>query len=165
MNPIAELILGFQNLVAQLPEWAQPLIVAVAGAVPFIEGEGAASIGIVGGVNPIAAAIAGALGNFVAVALVVLLGARIRAAVTRRRGSAVKPRSARMEKFQRAFNRYGVVGVSLLGPLLLPTHFTAVALTGAGVPKGRVLLWQGVAIVLWTTALTLIITGVIAVAV
>lgn len=165
MNPIAELILGFQNLVAQLPEWAQPLIVAVAGAVPFIEGEGAASIGIVGGVNPIAAAIAGAVGNFVAVALVVLLGARIRAAVTRRRGSAAKPRSARMEKFQRAFNRYGVVGVSLLGPLLLPTHFTAVALTGVGVPKGRVLLWQGVAIVLWTTALTLIITGVIAVAV
>jgi hypothetical protein len=33
------------------------------------------------------------------------------------------------------------------------------------VPKARVLLWQGVAIVLWTTLLTLIITGVIAVAV
>ncbi|MCC4907524.1 small multidrug efflux protein [Microbacterium sp. cx-59] len=165
MNPLAELILNFQNLVAQLPEWAQPLIVAVAGAVPFIEGEGAATIGIVGGVNPVAAAIAGALGNFVAVALVVLLGAQIRAAIARRRKTPAKPRSARMEKFQRAFNRYGVVGVSLLGPLLLPTHFTAAALTGVGVPKGRVLVWQGVAIALWTTALTLIVTGVIAVAV
>ena len=165
MNPLAELILNFQNLVAQVPEWAQPLIVAVAGAVPFIEGEGAASIGIIGGVTPVAAAIAGAAGNFIAVTLVVLLGAQIRAAIGRRRKTEPKQRSARMEKFQRAFNRYGVVGVSLLGPLLLPTHFTAAALTGIGVPKGRVLLWQGVAIVLWTTALTLIITGVIAVAV
>ena len=162
MNPIAELVLRFQDLVAQLPEWAQPLIVFVAGAVPFIEGEGAASIGIIGGVPPVVAAIAGALGNFVAVAIVVLLSAQIRAAAKRRRASHQKPQSARMEKFQRAFNRYGVVGVSLLGPLLLPTHFTAVALTGVGVPKGRVLIWQGVAIVLWTTALTLIITGVIA---
>jgi membrane protein YqaA with SNARE-associated domain len=165
MNPIAELVLRFQELVAQLPEWAQPLIVFVAGAVPFIEGEGAATIGIVGGVNPISAAVAGALGNFAAVAIVVLLGAQIRSAIGRRRKKAPKPQSARMEKFQRAFNRYGVVGVSLLGPLLLPTHFTAAALTGVGVPKGRVLLWQGVAIVLWTTALTLIITGVIAFAV
>jgi uncharacterized membrane protein len=165
MNPIADLVLRFQDLVAQLPEWAQPLIVFVAGAVPFIEGEGAASIGIVGGVNPVAAAIAGALGNFAAVLVVVLLSARIRAAATRKRAGRATRRSARMEKFQRAFNRYGVVGVSLLGPLLLPTHFTAVALTGVGVPKGRVLVWQGVAIVLWTTALTLIITGVIAFAV
>ena len=66
-----------------------------------------------------------------------------------------------MEKFQRAFNRYGVVGVSLLGPLLLPTHFTAAALVGVGVPKGRVLLWQGIAIVLWTTLITLVITGIV----
>lgn len=163
MNPVADLILGFQNLIAQLPEWAQPLIVFVAGAVPFIEGEGAASIGIIGGINPVIAAIAGALGNFVAVAIVVLLGAQIRAALTRSKRR--KPASARKEKFQKAFNRYGVVGVSLLGPLLLPTHFTAAALVGTGVPKARVLLWQGVAIVLWTTLLTLIITGVIAVAV
>lgn len=165
MNPVADLVLGFQNLVAQLPEWVSPLIVAVAGAVPFIEGEGAASIGIIGGVNPVIAAIAGAVGNFVAVALVVLVGARIRVAATAGRGGGSTPQSARMEKFQRAFNRYGVVGVSLLGPLLLPTHFTAAALVGVGVPKGRVLLWQGVAIALWTTLLTLVITGVIAFAV
>ncbi|MFG6501937.1 small multidrug efflux protein [Microbacterium sp. P05] len=161
MNPVADLILGFQNLIAQLPEWVQPLIVFLAGAVPFIEGEGAAVIGIVGGINPVVSAVAGALGNFAAVAIVIFAGAGIRALMTR--SKPVKPRSARMEKFQRAFNRYGVVGVSLLGPLLLPTHFTAAALVGVGVPKGRVLLWQGVAIVLWTTTVTLFLTGVIAV--
>jgi membrane protein YqaA with SNARE-associated domain len=162
MNPVENLILGFQDLVAQLPEWAQPLIVALAGAVPFIEGEGGTVIGVVGGVNPIVAAVAAAAGNFIAVAIVVLLGAQIRAAFTR--GRPPKPHSARREKFQKAFNRYGVAGVSLLGPLLLPTHFTAAALAGSGVAKGRVLAWQAVAIALWTTLTVLIITGIIAIA-
>lgn len=162
MNPVADLVLGFQNLVAQLPEWAQPLVVVLAGAVPFIEGEGGAAIGIVGGINPVIAAIAAALGNFAAVTIVVLATAGIRSAATRSRKP--KERTPRMEKFQRAYTRYGVVGVSLLGPLLLPTHFTAAALVGTGVPRFRVLLWQGVAIVLWTTGVTLIITGVLAIA-
>ncbi len=44
--------------------------------------------------------------------------------------------SARREKFQRAFERYGVPGVSLLGPLLLPTQFTATMLA-ASASAGR----------------------------
>ncbi|MGO2029644.1 MAG: small multidrug efflux protein, partial [Glutamicibacter ardleyensis] len=42
------LIESFQDLISQVPELAQPLIVALASAVPFIEGEGAATIGILG---------------------------------------------------------------------------------------------------------------------
>src|SRR5690606_35428079 len=144
----------------------QPAIVALAGAVPFIEGEGAAAIGIIGGIHPVVAALAGAVGNFLCVALVVLAGARVRTAVTTRVGGGAggqdeQPISARREKFQRAYHRYGTAGVSLLGPLLLPTQFTAAMLTATGVPSGRVLAWQGAAIVLWTTVVTLLITGVI----
>lgn len=175
------LVESFQNLVAQVPELLQPLIIALAGAVPFIEGEGAAAIGIIGGVNPVAAAVAGAVGNFICVAVLVLLSAGARGAIVKRSrarrvgvgaGSSAsatgayevsgsEDRSPRKAKFQKAFERYGVPGVSLLGPLLLPTQFTAMMLAGAGVSKGRILLWQGVAIVLWTTAVTLLITGVI----
>ncbi|MFS0868107.1 small multidrug efflux protein [Microbacterium sp. 179-B 1A2 NHS] len=164
-NPVSDLVAGFQDLVSQMPDLLQPLVVALAGAVPFIEGEGAAAIGIVGGIHPVVSAIAAAIGNFVCVAVVVLVTARVRTAVTTRAGSgAEKPTSARAEKFQNAYHRYGTPGVSLLGPLLLPTQFTAAALTGTGVPTGRVLFWQGAAIVLWTTVITLIITGVIAAA-
>lgn len=160
MNPTSDLIQNFQALVAEVPELLQPLIVALAGAIPFIEGEGAAVIGIIGGIHPVVSAIAGIVGNFIAVTLVVLIGAGARSALRRNTGDA-KPRSARNEKFQRAFRRYGVAGVSLLGPLLLPTHFTAAALAGSGVPKATVLFWQGLAIVLWTTILTLVATGAI----
>ncbi len=91
-NPVSDLILGFQGLVADVPDLVQPLILALAGAVPFIEGEGAAAIGIIGGIPPIVAAIAGAVGNIICVAVVVLATSRVRTAVTTRRGAIENPR-------------------------------------------------------------------------
>ena len=84
MNPIEQLIAGFQDLVAQVPALLQPLILMAAGAVPFIEGEGAAIIGLVGGLNPVVAGLAAAAGNFLCVVLVALLTSRARTAVTSR---------------------------------------------------------------------------------
>ena len=160
-NPVSDLVVGFQNLVAGVPDLVQPLVVALAGAVPFIEGEGAAAIGIIGGIHPAVAATAGAIGNLLCVMVVVLATARVRTAVTTRRGAAENPTTARREKFERAYHRYGTPGVSLLGPLLLPTQFTAAALTSTGVSPARVIAWQAAAIALWTTAVTLVISGVI----
>ncbi|PVE62270.1 small multidrug efflux protein [Microbacterium testaceum] len=160
-NPVSDLVLGFQGLVADVPDLVQPLIVALAGAVPFIEGEGAAAIGIIGGIPPVVAALAGAVGNLLCVAVVVLVTSRVRTAVTTRRGGGVQPVSARREKFEKAYHRYGTPGVSLLGPLLLPTQFTAAALTSTGVPPLRVLAWQAAAIALWTTVITVLALGLI----
>ncbi len=166
------LIETFQNLVAQVPDLVQPLIVALAGAVPFVEGEGAASIGI----PPVIAAIAAMVGNFLCVAILVLASAGARRAIVDRSrakqpvtvggGTSLEADgvpvetgrgSARREKFQRAFERYGVPGVSLLGPLLLPTHFTATMLAASGIGKGRILVWQAVAIIGWTTVIAVIV--------
>jgi hypothetical protein len=181
-----DLVEALQNLLGQVPELVQPLIVAVAGAIPFIEGEGGAAIGILGGINPVVAAIAAMAGNFLVVTALVLLSSGARnAVVTRHRekvlaadgGAPVRVGStlelpsgakadgsrsaARRAKFQRAYERYGVPGVSLLGPLLLPTHFTATMLAASGVGKARILIWQAVAIIAWTTLTALVITGVI----
>ncbi|WP_426186461.1 small multidrug efflux protein [Microbacterium sp. TWP3-1-2b2] len=179
------LIETFQDLVAQVPEIVQPLIVALAGAVPFIEGEGAASIGIIGGIPPVIAAIAGMTGNFLCVLVLVLLSSGARNAVVNRNqerkarlaaaggvsGSAVVVEAeadedsgrsaARKAKFRRALDRYGVPGVSLLGPLLLPTQFTATMLAASGVSKARVLIWQAVAIIGWTTILSVFVGSVV----
>ena len=176
----------FQDLVAQVPDLVQPLIVAVAAMVPFIEGEGGATIGILGGIHP---AVAAMIGNFLAVTAVVLASAGAREAVVNHRrasarqrstvlvgsggaqGTATPPepaddrRSARRAKFQRVYERYGVPGVSLLGPLLLPTHFTASMLVASGVGKARVLVWQAVAIVGWTTVTALLASRLLTVVV
>lgn len=164
----------FQTLLTDVPVLVQPLIVSLAAAVPFLEGEVAVMLGIITGINPVLATIAAILGNFACVTVLVLAGAGARQAIVGRvqarkvalaggvdvteAPAAESGRgAARRAKFQRAFERYGVPGVSLLGPLLLPTQFTATMLAAAGIGKGRILIWQGVAITLWTTFVAVVI--------
>ncbi|MBO3083063.1 small multidrug efflux protein [Cellulomonas fengjieae] len=175
MSPIQELVLNIQELVARVPELVQPLIVALAGAIPFVEGELAAMIGLVGGLHPVVAGIAAAAGNFLSVAVVVAVTSRARTAVVDRRahvGATVggglgsletvnvatsedtKPLSKGRQRVHAWLVRFGVPGASILGPLAIPTHFTAAVLVGAGSPRRWVLLWQAVAIALWTTVTT-----------
>ena len=201
-----------QNFIAQVPEILQPLIVALAGAIPYIEGEGAAAFGIIAGIHPVVAATAGATGNIVCVLGVVFLGSRIRERVVSRRGAraemseagssvvaaplgtstdgagsdakahdttavgvleqpaededgtSAKPtrRAKGRARLHRWMVRFGVPGASLLAPLALPTMLTAAFFIGSGVPKRWVVLWQVVAIVLWTSAVAIAATGALA---
>lgn len=171
MNPVEELVLRFQELVVQVPELVQPLVVMLAAAVPFIEGEVASLIGVVGGLPPVVAGLAAAAGNFLCVLVVVLLTSRARTAVIRSRsranaatdgrGNAVavdetpdKSESKGRQRFKKWLVRFGVPGASILGPLAIPTQITSALLVSGGTPRGWVLLWQAVAIVLWTTLAT-----------
>lgn len=199
------LITFFQGLASHVPELVQPFIIALAGAVPFVEGEVSAVIGVWAGLNPIVAGLAGAIGNFICVTVIVLLGARAREAVVARRSRAresvpvgvgaagagadaavadegatvadergpadgearfldeppaqKKPESKGRIKFKRFLTRFGVPGASLLGPLAIPTQITSTILVSSGVKTSWILLWQGIAIVVWTTLTTLIATG------
>ncbi|MDN4481633.1 small multidrug efflux protein [Demequina muriae] len=186
MSAIDETISSFQMLVADVPDIVQPLVVALAAAIPFIEGEGGAIVGVVGGLHPIVAAAAAAGGNFLCVLLVVAVTSRARTAVVGRRRISVAataggsgptgldddqgeqdeqgeqgeqrasptPESKGRQRFKRWVVRFGVPGASILGPLAIPTQFTAAILVGGGTPRRWVLLWQAVAIVIWTSLAT-----------
>ena len=198
-----------QSFIDQMPALLQPVIVAIAGAIPYIEGEGAAALGIIAGINPVVAAIAGATGNILGVLGVVLLGSRVRQRIVARRAaraggtqadgpartalfgrssepgmpevtaSATTPvsvleplrdnkngkpttRTKGRARLSRWMVRFGVPGTSLLAPLALPTMLTAAFLVGSGVPKQWVILWQVVAIILWTSAVAIAATGALA---
>jgi hypothetical protein len=168
MNTVDEPVRTFQDLVAQVPEAVQPIIVTLAGAIPFVEGEGAAVIGILGGIHPVVAGFAAATGNFLSVLAVVLLSSRARTAAMAGRARHVEPpepeaESKRRRRFRRWLVRFGVPGASILGPLAIPTQFTSAMLIAAGTPRGWVLLWQAVAIVLWTTVATALAWGALTV--
>ncbi|MEV4692371.1 hypothetical protein AB0K27_14785 [Micromonospora echinospora] len=173
MSPIDQLISNFQELVAQVPGIVQPFIVMLAGAIPFVDGEGAAIIGIAGGLHPIVAGVAAAAGNFLCVLLVVAVTSRARTTIVDRRRSpvgvsggagarssalgayqetaATKPESKGRRRFNRWLVRFGVPGASILGPLAIPTQITSAILVGGGTPRRWVLLWQAISIVIWTT--------------
>ncbi|MEU6716298.1 hypothetical protein ABZ897_32945 [Nonomuraea sp. NPDC046802] len=167
MNPIETLVRNFQDLVAQVPEIVQPLIVMLAGAIPFIEGEGASPIGVLGRIHPIVAGIAAASGNFLCVVAVVLFSSRVRTTAVARRARRAetpaepKPESKGRQRFRRYLVRFGVPGASLLGPLAIPTQFTSAMLVASGTPRGWVLLWQAVGIVVWTTVTTTLSWGML----
>ncbi len=175
MNPIERAIDSFQELVAQVPEIVQPIIVMLAAAIPFVEGEGGAVIGVVGGLPLVVAAVAAATGNVLCVLLVVAVASRARTAVVERHprlvgvgGGGSRPsvdeqavrttvattESKRRQRLNRWLVRFGVPGASVLGPLAVPTQFTAAILIAGGIPPRQVLLWQAVAIAVWTTVAT-----------
>lgn len=170
MHAIEELILAFQSLVAQVPELVQPFVVMLAGMVPFIEGDAGGPIGVIGGLHPIVAGIAAATGNFLAVLAVVTLSSRTREVVVSRHHAAAasgsvatleadpepKPESKGKQRVKRWLVRFGVPGASLLAPLAIPTHITAATLVAAGTPRAWVLVWQAVAIAVWTTIMTVL---------
>ncbi|WP_439592996.1 small multidrug efflux protein [Microbacterium sp.] len=158
---------GIRDLIGGLPEIVQPLLVAGLGMVPYVEGEGSTVIGILVGINPVAAAVAGASGNILSVVLVVLLSAQVRTAIVARRmtsaaggeytgadtsspGEKTTRRSKGRARLAEWSTRFGVPGASILAPFVLPTQLTAAFFVAAGVGKGWVILWQVVAIVLWT---------------
>ncbi len=178
MNPTEELIRNFQELVAQVPEFVQPFVVMLASMIPFVEGEGGALVGMVGGLNPILVGVAAAAGNFLSVLLVVVVSSRARGAVVDRRAARrqtvsvgapaamesgyvgtleevpAKPESKGRQRIKGWLLRFGVPGASILGPLAIPTQFTSAIFVAGGASRAWVLLWQAVAIVLWTTAAT-----------
>ena len=170
-----------RSLIEQVPDIVQPLIVALAGAIPYIEGEGATGFGIIAGIHPIVAAVAGATGNILSVVGVVFLGSLIRQRVAARRAAQpvlvgaggvgepahqtdTKPTapSKGREKLGRWMVRFGVPGASILAPLALPTMLTAAFFVASGVPKGWVILWQVIAIVLWTSLIAIAASGILA---
>jgi hypothetical protein len=68
--------------------------------------------------------------------------------------TVTKPESKGRQRFRRWVVRFGVPGASILGPLAVPTQITAAILVGGGTPRRWVLLWQAVAIAVWTTVAT-----------
>lgn len=233
-----------QDVVDRVPDAVQPLIVGLAAAVPYVEGEGAAVLGILAGIDPVVAGLAAVAGNVLCVVAVVLLGSRARGAVQARRAAraATRVRSAEgapalvatgatsgppigpatgpatagtrptaahagtvsagrgavttgaggatgvtdparaaaspagpgadagsagrgskgRARLRRWMLRFGVPGASLLAPLALPTMLTAAFFVASGVRKEWVILWQVVAIVVWTGLVVAAATGLVA---
>ncbi|MEP7330575.1 MAG: small multidrug efflux protein [Terracoccus sp.] len=182
---------GFQEFIDQVPPLVQPLLIAGSAMVPYVEGEGAAAWAVIAGVHPVVAGLAAAAGNIVIVVVTVLLGARIRTAVagfrsrpkaevlvavgparlvepigtaeSARPAKPAKPKSKGRTRLERWLVRFGVPTASLIAPLALPTMLTAAVFVASGVRKERVILWQVVAIVLWTGVVTALSTQILTV--
>ncbi|MEL0319781.1 MAG: hypothetical protein VXA46_03530, partial [Aquiluna sp.] len=69
-----------------------------------------------------------------------------------------QPKSDRWAKAQKAFEKYGIYGMAILGPLIIGTQFAAAASVAAGVRPARVTLVISIAMVLWAIAFAVLTT-------
>lgn len=105
-------------------------------------------IGVLAGLGPAVAIGAAIVGN-VASMLVLVQAAH---AARGRLAGEPKELSPRRQRLRRAFDRYGVAGVSLLGQSILPSQITSAAMVSFGASKRAVIVWQVISIALWGIA-------------
>ena len=149
-DAIGDFFLQMLEFVHDLESWQQIGALVLVSAIPFIESYAGALISVVVGMEPALAVIVASVGNAIATFLLIAGASRARTAVMhgRQKADAVAP-SKRRQKIATYMERFGVPGVSLLGPLALPSQFTGPTMVALGASVGSVYLWMGISIVAW----------------
>ncbi|MBP2412466.1 hypothetical protein JOF48_001265 [Arthrobacter stackebrandtii] len=143
------MIESLQQFAATLPGALQWLGVMLVAAIPFVESYFGSVIGVLIGLGPVVAIAAAVAGNIISMLIFVLGAHGVRAKATA--GRAPKELTPRRAKLRRAFDKYGVAGVSLGGQAILPSQITSAAMVSFGAPKNAVILWQVISIIIWGT--------------
>ncbi|MEY3561795.1 MAG: hypothetical protein RL068_947 [Actinomycetota bacterium] len=135
----------------------------LAGAIPWFEAIAVIPAGILFGLDPVWTVVSGAVGNALTIVLFAYLGSSIRNWLIARRVKAGK--AAESPKFQKAlnaFDKYGIYGMAILGPVLIGTQFAAAASVAAGVKPLKVSILITAGMVLWATAIAaiLVLSGI-----
>ena len=135
--------------------------VFLAGAIPWFEAIAVIPAGILFGLDPIATVIAAVVGNAITIFLFAYLGANIRERFVQRRIAKGKAgESPKFEKALKAFDRYGIFGMALIGPILIGTQFAAAASVAAGVKPLKVSLFISVGMALWAVGIAVVMVSV-----
>ncbi len=120
-------------------------------ALSVVELWAAVPAGLALGLSPVLVWLTTVAGAALGVAVVVLAGERARAWLVRRFGHGRGGEGGRLRSI---WERYGVIGWGLLGPLLLGAPLAAALGVALGAPRSRLVVWLTAGVVLWTTVLT-----------
>lgn len=159
--PEGSFIAGLRDWSESLPEALQWLAIIAISAIPFMESFVGGFIGVVIGLPFWAALLTAVIGNMLAL-LILIYGAHfIRTQILKRQEpkELSLTRQKRREKAKRLFDKFGVPGVSLLGPIALPSQFTAPLMVSFGANRHAVTLWMFVSVVVWGAGFTLLGVG------
>lgn len=129
------------------------LLVFVFAAIPWIEIAVVIPLAIIRGLNPLLVGILAFIGNMITVYLLILFFEKYCEWYQRRKGEDIK-NSKRAKRGVSIWNKYGLPGLALLGPLLVGSHLAAIIGMILGGTKRNTLQWITISLVIWTLALT-----------
>lgn len=137
-----------------MQQWVEQLGllgVFVAGATPWFEAVAVIPIGLILGLNPLWVTVLAFSGNFVTILLFAYAGRQIRHWVASRRIRAGRKTSnaKRRDRAEKIFNKYGIFGMAVAGPLVIGTQFAAAIAVGVGVKPLRASIVIGIGMIVW----------------
>lgn len=109
-------------------------------------------LGLAINLNPVIIGAASALGAIVAAFLVTAVGDNIREKVIKWRYGENK--DLKGSRYYKIWNKYGVVGLGLISPLLFGAPVGSALGVALGSRKKPLLIWMSIGIVIWSTGLT-----------
>ena len=101
--------------------------------------------------NPVLIAIISAAGSILSAYLVIILGEGIRKRIIKWRYGEQLIKKGRIYDI---WNKYGIIGLGLLSPLLFGAPIGAALGIGLKAPRYRLLSWMSIGIVIWSIILT-----------
>lgn len=131
--------------------WIAIGTVAVFGAVEFWL---AVPTGFAFRLHPAVTCAATITGGVIGVLVVTLPGELIGAWLARRR--AGKPRPKSWDRAGRIWDRYGIIGLAFVSPVLPGAPLGALIALVLGASKWRVVLWFSTSLVVWSVGVTLV---------
>jgi len=125
------------------------LLVFLGAAIPWLEMALVIPLGIVSGLNPFWVVFIGFTGNMLTVAMLIIGYDKFKSWLEARREGNVQKDSKRSERAKRLWNKYGLPGMILLGPILIGTHIAAFIGMTLGASKRMTTIWSIASIGLW----------------
>ena len=129
------------------------LLVFLGGAIPWLEVALVVPLGIVSGLSPVWVMIAAFTGNLLTVLFVIFGFEKVRIWLQKRKKNKGGEPSKKEARGKRIWNKYGMPGIALLGPLLIGTHLSAFIGLAFGAKKGTATFWMVTSIAVWTLVL------------
>lgn len=131
------------------------MLVFIGAAIPWLEVLAVVPLGIIWGLSPMLVMIVAFLGNMATVIPVVLIFDKLKVWYVRRHKNPGEA-SKRNVRAVQLFQKYGVIGLALLGPVLLGTHVAAFIGMSLGATKRNILIWMTISIAGWVLVVGLL---------
>ncbi len=107
-------------------------------------------LGFALGLSPVVIAVLSAVGSILSAAIVIYVGGSLRSWLLKR----VEKSGKRQSRMGRIWEKYGVIGLGFLSPLITGAPLGAAIGISLGAKPGKLLFWMTVGIVVWSIALT-----------
>jgi hypothetical protein len=128
--------------------------VFIAGAIPWFEAIAIVPLAIIFGLDPVLVVLFAVTGNAITIFLFAYLSSQIRRFFQGRREASGKTgESRKLMKAQEYFDRYGIYGVAVLGPVLIGTQFAAAISVAAGVKPLKAALLITLSTLIWASVI------------